>query len=217
MDPDELSSMDTVMHVWDILEGATYHPTLYKVGHITGFTDEHNANVTYYKSTYRRVEMWEGGARRSLWTRAIETKEVLPVAQLAVMYTGNHRDWNCFLRQIKNMAGQVEELKERLRVQPPTADEIDDLDDADFMQVKELLQKSRHQAVQDTKLTDEWIMTINGQAEKLIRIWNSKRNNSVDTEGLWYHLSHVANEFDWYQVTTEILRKILQRIELIRQ
>jgi hypothetical protein len=77
--PDELASCDTVMHVWDILQDETDHPTLYKVRHITGFTDENNANVTYYRSTYRRVEMWEVGARHSPWTRAVEAKEVLPI------------------------------------------------------------------------------------------------------------------------------------------
>jgi hypothetical protein len=120
------------MHVWDILEPETDHATLYKVGHITGIVDEHHAKVTFYKSTYRRIAMWEGRPRRSPWTRVVEMKEEIPIAQLAVIYTGTHNEWNCFLRQIQAMAGQIQELKERYRNAPPTTDEINELDDADF-------------------------------------------------------------------------------------
>jgi hypothetical protein len=47
------------------------------------------------------------------------------------------------------------------------------------------------------KVADEWTMAICDQAEKPIGVWNDKANKGPDSEGLWYHPSHIANELDW--------------------
>jgi hypothetical protein len=51
--------------------------------------------------------------------------------------------------------------------------------------------------LQRQTLANEWIIAINGQAEKLIRIWNDTTNKDADVEGLWYLLTHIVNDLDW--------------------
>jgi hypothetical protein len=93
------------------------------------------------------------------------------------------------------MAAQDQELKERTRIGPPTTEEIDELEDAFcFPGLQRTTTQNPNTSI---ALTDEWIKVINGEAEWLTRIWNANNNKSADEEGLWYQLSHIANELDW--------------------
>jgi hypothetical protein len=86
--------------------------------------------------------MWEDALGKSEWARAIQTKEEIPIAQLAVMYVGSHQDWNCLLRKIKAMVAQVRSIMEATQVTPLTTDEIDAWDDDNFRGLNELQRKS---------------------------------------------------------------------------
>jgi hypothetical protein len=196
-EPEVMVGLDPVMHVWDIYRSEADHPTLYKVGLITAFIGEDIAEVTFYKSTYQKYGMWEDAPRRSEWARAIQTKAEIPIAQLAVMYVGNHQDWNCMMRKIKNMAAQARSITENAQEIPLTTDEIEAWDEAGFHDVNDLHRKSRALALQRQTLANEWVVAINMQAEKLIRIWNDKTNKDADVEGLWYQLTHIVNDLDW--------------------
>jgi hypothetical protein len=96
-DPDVVVGLDPGMHVWDIVQNEEDHSTLYKVGLITGFPDDNNAEVTFYKSTYQRYGMGEDAPSKSEWARAVQAKEEIPISQLAVLFVGAHEDRNCFL------------------------------------------------------------------------------------------------------------------------